>query len=67
MPLSNPSYTSRETDTFLLIVSAKEEMLIALGLADEDGSTMQFLRSGYKTNTWWEEESEQEQFDSWRT
>ena len=67
MPLSNPSYTSRETDAFLLIVSAKEEMLIALGLADEDGSTMQFLRSGYKTNTWWEEESEQEQFDSWRT
>jgi hypothetical protein len=67
VPLSNPSYTSRETDTFLLIVSAKEEMLIALGLADEDGSTMQFLRSGYKTNTWWEEESEQEQFDSWRT
>ena len=41
--------------------------LIALGLADEDGSTMQFLRSGYKTNTWWEDECDQEQFDAWRT
>ena len=34
---------------------------------DEDGSTMQFLHSGYKTNTWWEDECDQEQFDAWRT
>ena len=45
---------------------AKEEMLIALGLADEDGSSMQFLRSGYKTATWWEEENDAEMYDSWR-
>jgi|TARA_B110000977_G_scaffold181446_1_gene242123 hypothetical protein len=57
---------AEDEDRFTL-GEAKEEMLIALGLADEDGSTMQFLRSGYKTNTWWEEEAEEEQFDLWRT
>ena len=25
---------------------------------------MKFLRAGYKTNTWWEEECEEEQFDA---
>ena len=57
---------AEDADRFSL-GEAKEEMLIALGLADEDGSTMQFLRSGYKTNTWWEDECDQEQFDAWRT
>jgi hypothetical protein len=57
---------AEDEDRFTL-GEAKEEMLIALGLADEDGSTMQFLRSGYKTNTWWEEECDQEKFDDWRT
>ena len=57
---------AEDEDRFTL-GEAKEEMLLALGLADEDGSTMKFLRSGYKTNTWWEEESEYEQSDKWRT
>ena len=57
---------AEDEDRFTL-GEAKEEMLIALGLADEDGSTMKFLRAGYKTNTWWEEDSEEEQFDAWRT
>ena len=57
---------AEDEDRFTL-GEAKEEMLIALGLADEDGSTMKFLRAGYKTNTWWEEDSEEEQFDTWRT
>jgi hypothetical protein len=42
-------------------------MLLALGLADEDGSGMKFLRSGYKTCTWWEEGDDMEQSDIWRT
>ncbi|CAI5483268.1 unnamed protein product, partial [Closterium sp. Yama58-4] len=45
----------------------KEELQRALGLGEEDGSTMQFLRRGYKTNTWWEEQSEQEQSTEWRS
>ena len=48
---------AEDEDRFTL-GEAKEEMLIALGLADEDGSTMKFLRARYKTNTWWEEDSE---------
>ena len=48
---------AEDEDRFTL-GEAKEEMLIALGLADEDGSTMKFLRAWYKTNTWWEEDSE---------
>jgi hypothetical protein len=46
---------------------AAEEMLIALGLADEDGSAMKFLRAGYKTSTWWEEDNDLESSDLWRT
>ena len=57
---------AEDEDRFTL-GEAKEEMLIALGLADEDGSTMKLLRSGYKTSTWWEEENDLEQSDSWRS
>ena len=46
----------------------KEELLDAMGLNTEaEGSTMQFLRRGYKTTTWWEEDEEPEQSDAWRT
>ncbi|GJP84739.1 hypothetical protein CLOP_g14798, partial [Closterium sp. NIES-67] len=45
----------------------KEELQRSLGLEDEEGSTMQFLRRGYKTTTWWEEKSEQEQSTQWRS
>eukprot|EP00746_Dinoflagellata_sp_MGD_P168202 gnl/MRDRNA2_/MRDRNA2_99458_c0_seq1.p1 gnl/MRDRNA2_/MRDRNA2_99458_c0~~gnl/MRDRNA2_/MRDRNA2_99458_c0_seq1.p1 ORF type:complete len:479 (+),score=89.60 gnl/MRDRNA2_/MRDRNA2_99458_c0_seq1:65-1438(+) len=47
--------------------AAKEEMLKSLGLAEEEGSTMQFLRTGYKKKTWWEEELQDEVSDAWRT
>lgn len=57
---------AEDEDRFTL-GEAKEEMLVALGLADEDGSTMKFLRAGYKTNTWWEEENDEEVSDAWRT
>jgi hypothetical protein len=57
---------AEDEDRFTL-GEAKEEMLVALGLADEDGSAMKFLRSGYKTTTWWEEEGTREQSDAWRT
>ena len=32
----------------------------------EEGGVLNFLRTGYKTTTWWEEERE-EANDSWRT
>ena len=57
---------AEDEDRFTL-GEAKEEMLVALGLADEDDSPMKFLRSGYKTNTWWEAEDDREQSDAWRT
>ena len=57
---------AEDEDRFTL-GEAKEEMLIALGLADEDGTTMKFLRSGYKTETWWEEDNDEEKDDAWRT
>ena len=47
---------------------AKEEMLAAMGLnTEEEGSTMLFLRRGYKTATWWEEATNEEESDKWRT
>eukprot|EP00271_Cylindrocystis_brebissonii_P016176 TRINITY_DN39434_c0_g1_i1.p1 TRINITY_DN39434_c0_g1~~TRINITY_DN39434_c0_g1_i1.p1 ORF type:complete len:402 (+),score=54.22 TRINITY_DN39434_c0_g1_i1:103-1308(+) len=44
----------------------KQELLISLGLEEEKGSTMAFLRQGYKTMTWWEEEQEAETSAAWR-
>lgn len=45
----------------------KEELTVAMGLATEqEGSTMQFLRRGYKTSTWYEDDYEQEQSHEWR-
>lgn len=45
---------------------AKEELLAAMGLnTEEAGSSMEFLRRGYKTATWWEESSEEES-SAWR-
>lgn len=45
----------------------KEELLVSLGLQEEVGSTMEFLRRGYKTSTWWEEDKELEESSAWRT
>ena len=47
---------------------AKEEMLAAMGLNTEDeGSSLAFLRRGYKTATWWEEGGDQEASAAWRS
>ena len=47
----------------------KEELTDELkrqGVIDEEGKTLNFLRTGYKTTTWWEEERE-DASDSWKT
>lgn len=46
----------------------KDELLESMGLKTEEaGSTMEFLRQGYKTSTWWEDDEELEKSDAWRT
>jgi len=42
------------------------EALIIDGLIQDEGKTMNFLRTGYKTTTWWEEEREDASM-GWRT
>jgi len=47
----------------------KEQLAKALeveGVMQKEGSVLSFLRTGYKTTTWWEEERE-DASDSWRT
>ena len=47
----------------------KEQLVDALkdqGILSDEGSTLNFLRTGYKTTTWWEEEREDAD-DAWRT
>lgn len=49
------------------LFQTKDELLVSLGLQEEAGSTMEFLRRGYKTATWWEEDTELEQASAWRS
>jgi hypothetical protein len=56
-----------ENEDRFTLAEAKEEMLIALGINDPDDSPMKKLRSGYKTSTWWEEDTDKELSDAWRT
>lgn len=45
----------------------KEELMAAMGLnTEEAGSAMAFLRRGYKTSTWFEDDSDLEQHKDWR-
>jgi hypothetical protein len=47
----------------------KEQLTQALkkqGVLEDEGKTLNFLRTGYKTTTWWEEERE-DASDDWRT
>jgi len=47
----------------------KEQLVQALrdtGVVEEESKTLMFLRTGYKTTTWWEEERENAS-DGWRT
>ncbi|TVU33658.1 hypothetical protein EJB05_25488, partial [Eragrostis curvula] len=46
---------------------AKEELLRVIGLQEEQGSSLEFLRRGYKNATWWEENVDQETSSAWRT
>lgn len=50
------------------LFDVKEELLEAAGLnTEEKGSTMEFLRKGYKRSTWWEDAYEEEQVKKWRS
>ena len=47
----------------------KQQLTDALqeqGILKDEGSTIGFLRTGYKTTTWWEDEREQAS-NEWRT
>lgn len=45
----------------------KEELLRVLGLQEEQGSSLEFLRRGYKKSTWWEEQTDLEFSSDWRS
>lgn len=46
----------------------KEQLLAAMRLnTEEEGSAMQFLRRGYKTATWFEEDTVNEKSTAWRS
>lgn len=46
----------------------KEELLEIMGLnTEEKGSSMEFLRRGYKTSTWWEDDEDIEKSNAWRS
>jgi hypothetical protein len=46
----------------------KEELMKAMGLnTEEEGSAMAFLRRGYKTSTWWEDDEDKETSTAWRS
>ncbi|KAL0342187.1 UNVERIFIED_CONTAM: protein LOW PSII ACCUMULATION 3, chloroplastic [Sesamum calycinum] len=45
----------------------KEELLRVLGLQEEEGSSLEFLRRGYKSATWWEEDVDTELSSAWRS
>ncbi|XP_028238989.1 protein LOW PSII ACCUMULATION 3, chloroplastic-like isoform X1 [Glycine soja] len=46
---------------------AKEELLRVLGLQEEERSSLEFLRRGYKASTWWEEDFDSEVSYGWRS
>ncbi|OMO85697.1 hypothetical protein CCACVL1_10041 [Corchorus capsularis] len=56
-----------ESATRFTLGETKEELLRVLGLQEEQGSQLEFLRRGYKSSTWWEEDVELESFSEWRS
>ncbi|XVF24655.1 hypothetical protein REPUB_Repub13aG0145800 [Reevesia pubescens] len=56
-----------ESATRFTLGETKEELLRVLGLQEEQGSQLEFLRRGYKTSTWWEDDVELEVSSAWRT
>ncbi|KAM1002301.1 protein LPA3 [Malus sylvestris] len=55
-----------ESATRFTLGETKEELLRVLGLQEEQGSSLQFLRRGYRSATWWEEDVELEESSAWR-
>uniref|UniRef100_A0A803MC07 DUF1995 domain-containing protein n=2 Tax=Chenopodium quinoa TaxID=63459 RepID=A0A803MC07_CHEQI len=56
-----------ESATRFTLGETKEELLRVLGLQEEQGSSLEFLRRGYKTSTWWEEDTDLEASTEWRS
>ncbi|KNA24704.1 hypothetical protein SOVF_012830 [Spinacia oleracea] len=56
-----------ESATRFTLGETKEELLRVLGLQEEQGSSLEFLRRGYKTSTWWEADTDLEASSDWRT
>ncbi|KAJ8629308.1 hypothetical protein MRB53_022631 [Persea americana] len=56
-----------ESATRFTLGETKEELLRVLGLQEEQGSSLEFLRRGYKTATWWEEDVDLESSSAWRS
>lgn len=56
-----------ESEARFTLGQAKEELLRVIGLQEEEGSSLEFLRRGYKNATWWEENVDQETSSAWRT
>ncbi|KAJ8755198.1 hypothetical protein K2173_018996 [Erythroxylum novogranatense] len=56
-----------ESATRFTLGETKEELLRVLGLQEEKGSSLEFLRRGYKAATWWEEDDELESSSEWRS
>ncbi|XLS57870.1 hypothetical protein HN51_007625, partial [Arachis hypogaea] len=61
------SYTCiAESTTRFTLGEAKEELLRVLGLQEEEGSSLEFLRRGYKASTWLED-FDLEASSAWRS
>ncbi|XP_072977949.1 protein LPA3 [Typha angustifolia] len=56
-----------ESATRFTLGETKEELLRVLGLQEEQGSSLEFLRRGYKNATWWEEDVDLEVSSAWRS
>ncbi|GMY33960.1 protein LOW PSII ACCUMULATION 3, chloroplastic [Fagus crenata] len=56
-----------ESATRFTLGETKEELLRVLGLQEEEGSSLEFLRRGYRAATWWEEDVEMEMSSAWRS
>lgn len=59
---------AEETERRYPLGEFKAELTKAMGLdVEPEGSTAAFLRTGYKTTTWWEDDIDREESNSWRT
>ncbi|KAG6486604.1 hypothetical protein ZIOFF_055182 [Zingiber officinale] len=56
-----------ESATRFTLGETKEELLRVLGLQEEQGSSLEFLRRGFKNATWWEEDIDLELSSAWRS